>query len=134
MSYSPRRFAFLVATLTLASMVGCSRTPLATPVSSQRDDIDDASPPRLPEPVLQVPVPGDPPKRVGNVNMSDAKPDVISDLANRFADAGDFARAAQCQHWLVRKTGDGRYDLACWESLAGNIPAAIYWLQEGGRL
>jgi predicted esterase len=55
-------------------------------------------------------------------------------MAFRHANAGAYRKAAQCQYWLVQATDEGRYDLACWESLAGKVEAAMYWLQEAGRL
>src|SRR6185295_12448304 len=55
-------------------------------------------------------------------------------MAQTFAGQNSYDKAVQCQYWVVQKTDDGRYDLACWESRAGRTDAAFYWLQEAARL
>jgi predicted esterase len=53
--------------------------------------------------------------------------------AYSYAGKGSFSEASQCQSWVVKRTDEGRYDLACWESLAGRTEVALYWLQEAGK-
>ena len=55
---------------------------------------------------------------------------VLARAARQAAQKGKYADAATLQHWAVVANDDGRYDLACYCSRAGNVAAAIYWLQE----
>jgi len=88
----------------------------------------------LPVPQLRIAVPGPPPAVLDGKDLSSLTPAILKPMAWDYAMAGEHQKAAQCQYWFVQVTDDGRYDLACWEALAGRVDPAIYWLQESARI
>ena len=90
----------------------------------------DATPPgELPQAPFQLSAPEAPAARLRNVDLTDIDPAPLAGTAQQLALRGDFLAAVQCQHMSVIKSNSGRYNLACYYSLAGNVTAAFYWLQ-----
>ena len=92
----------------------------------------------LPEPPLQLPVPPVPATRLRKadlteVDLTEVDPHELAGVAQHFYENGDFQTAIQCQHISVMKSDVGRYNLACYYARAGDLPAALYWLQTGAR-
>jgi predicted Zn finger-like uncharacterized protein len=102
---------------TSAPVVG---TPSATPAPTSK-----------PTPPLNLQRPEDPSPMLSGMNLADADPHVLAATANQAANqTRDYVRAAQIQFWVVKRTNDGQYNLACYLSLAGKTDAAFYWLQQ----
>ena len=55
-------------------------------------------------------------------------------MAYKHAGFEEYRKATQCGFWCVKASNESHYDLACWESLAGNVDAAMFWLQESGQI
>lgn len=51
-------------------------------------------------------------------------------LARQAAAKGDYNNAVAFQFWVVRKSNEHRYDLACYYARTGKADAAFYWLQK----
>jgi pimeloyl-ACP methyl ester carboxylesterase len=130
-------FSTVILTSAIGMMllpVGCGRHGNPEPNSTTAEEITDPSPsPQVPAPVLSIEAPPSPPPVLGGKDMSKENPAILRLLAFTYANKGSFSEAAQCQSWVVQRTEEGRYDLACWESLAGRTDVALYWLQEAGK-
>ena len=55
-------------------------------------------------------------------------------LANQAAEARNYKLALQAQYWAVKKSGGGRYNLACYYARAKKPDEALYFLQEAAAL
>lgn len=89
--------------------------------------------PTLPPPAFSIAEPGTRPRTLDGKDLMTVEPNELTRQAYRYAMAGDYTKAVQCQYWHVKRSDEGRYDLACWESLAGNVDAAMFWLQQAGQ-
>lgn len=102
---------------------GVSQTVLAAPAIKQ---FLPAEPP--PKAVLAF-SPATAPGKFIQLDISRYKSRDLVSFANRAREEGDYKKAIQYQFWAVQNGGDGQYDLACYYALAGNVKAAMYWLQ-----
>jgi predicted esterase len=120
----------------LTTLAGCQWQASPVPIAEAppRKASNPSGPPTLPESPLAITTPVHPSTILDDKDISKFKPFLLSLMASRHAGANAYPKAAQCQFWVVQATKEGRYDLACWESLSDNIEAALYWLQEAGRL
>lgn len=99
-------------------------------ISAETIETVDSSPPDvLPQAPFALPAPAVPATRMGNTDLSEIDAGTLADAAQRLALRGDVLSAVQCQYMSVSKSNTGRYNLACYYSLAGNVTAALYWLQ-----
>ncbi len=130
---SVRNIITILAAWMVIFVIGCQeqQNPVPLPISEQEQD-DPEQPPRLPAPVLSVSPPSISPL-VGGKDISKDDPALLQNLAQRHAREGTLPQAVQYQYWVVQQTEQGRYDLACWESLSGKSEAALYWLQQAGQ-
>lgn len=86
--------------------------------------------PKMPEPPLAIARPAEPPKMLGETDLSTVDGDRLEGPALRLSQRGKNREAAQIQYWAVRSNDAGRYNLACFLALAGDTDAAFYWLQQ----
>jgi predicted esterase len=93
-----------------------------------------AIPGQLPERVLELDKPADFSAVLDGTNLSKEDGAVLNKLAFSYGSRGAYRQAAQCQWWAVNTSNEGRYDMACFECLGGNVDRALYWLQEAARL
>ena len=90
--------------------------------------------PPAPKPPLALAAPPDQPKLLGKDDLSAADADELSGLANQAAEARNYKLALQAQYWAVKKSGGGRYNLACYYARAKKPDEALYFLQEAAAL
>jgi predicted esterase len=102
-----------------------TRTPSPAPPAAPvlKPDEKPAAPLALSEPPPQ-------PAEFEGKDLRSLPVEELSRLAQVRAGRGDYAAALQCQDWVVRRTGDGRYDLSCYYARRKDIDAALYWLQQ----
>lgn len=87
----------------------------------------------LPEPPLQLPMPPAPTARLGETELSHVAPRELAAAAQHLYEMRRYDDAVRCQYQVVSKSDAGRYNLACYYARAGDMPAALYWLQAGAR-
>ncbi len=116
----------------LGVLAGCGPRG-AAPVAPARAAGGVTDPTVRPTPPLTLPVPPDQPKLAGGEDLSRAEPGELLAEARRAAAKGDYKLALLAQFWAVRKSDDGRYDLACYYARTGNPDGAFYWLQEAAE-
>jgi hypothetical protein len=104
-------------------------------------------PENMPEPPLELSEPpapatqlkdGDleklaPSTRLRSLDLTTVDARILPRMAHRCYLGGNYQAAIQCQLLAVLKTGEGRYNLACFYARAGNIEGALYWLQEAAK-
>jgi hypothetical protein len=104
-------------------------------------------PENMPEPPLELSEPpgpatqltnGDlvklaPSTRLRNLDLTTVDARTLFRMAQLSYDGGNFQAAIQCQHQAVLKTGEGRYNLACFYARAGNVEGALFWLQVAAK-
>ena len=118
---SKRFLQFAIVVVASVAIISCY---------SKNDVKDKNSQDEKPNRVLDLPVPkprhelinG---KRVDDLGESELLIELVSALRSE-----NYELASLCQYWIVKTTKLGRYDLACYESRAGHIDDALYWLQE----
>jgi len=123
----------LTAACLLTGMAGCHRQQDAAAGGPLGHSPKPPDPPSLPASELVIAEPVQPSAILDGNDVRTSDPTGLHGMAYRYASERANEKAAQCQYWVVRATDEGRYDLACWESLAGKVEAAMYWLQEAGR-
>lgn len=88
----------------------------------------------VPEPPLDLLPPAVPPSRLGKYDLTQFDGRELAALAyHRFYPRQEYQAAVQCQYQSVIKTRTGFYNLACFYARAGDIPAALFWLQVSAR-
>lgn len=87
----------------------------------------------LPESPLRIPKPADPSLQMGQADLMTVDTRALPGWAMNLYEKGLYKAAVQCQFAAVMKTNTGRYNLACYYARAGNIQAALYWLQVAVR-
>ena len=87
----------------------------------------------LPDPPLVLPEPPTPSPRLGSKDLTEVDERSLRGAASHYYSKGDLQSAIQCQYMAVMRTDSGRYNLACYYSRAGNVDAALYWLQIGAK-
>ena len=83
----------------------------------------------LPKPPLDLPAPKAPP-RPTTQGKPVTDPGELQQRAQAAAEKKNYKFAVAAQHLAVQKGADGRYNLACYYSLAGDKDGAFYWLQQ----
>jgi predicted esterase len=106
------------ATLIVAAIVVASAGALAHP-----------APPAKPTPPLELAAPDPLPAKIGETEFDKMAADELAYLARTAAREQAYPIAAIAQYWHVRKSGENRYDLACYLARMNKIEAAFYWLQ-----
>jgi hypothetical protein len=86
-----------------------------------------------PKPPLDLAEPPAEPAQIDGRDLSKLELAELESQARSLAARHRYAKAAQYQYWFAKRAEEGRYDLACWYSLAGNKDAAFYWLQVAAR-
>ena len=87
----------------------------------------------LPEPPLDLPRPPAPASRLGTIDLTEINGPRLATEAERLYRSGKYEAAVQCQYYSVLKSETGYYNLACFYALAGDIPAALFWLQVSAK-
>ncbi len=90
--------------------------------------------PPAPKPPLAIAVPPAQPKLFDNDDLSAADADELLGLASQAAEGRKYKLAVQAQYWAVKKSGGGRYNLACYYARAKKVEEALYFLQEAAAL
>ena len=85
--------------------------------------------PAKPKPPLDIAVPAAPPEKINDTDFTKFSAGDLYLLSRTAAREKHYPVAAIAQYWYVRKANEGRYDLACFLSRAGQADAAFYWLQ-----
>jgi predicted esterase len=85
---------------------------------------------QLPAKPLALPAPPAPSSNFRGQDLSKDDPARLAAVASGLASDGNNREAAQVQYWAVKLGADGRYNLACWTALIGDVDGAFYWLQE----
>src|SRR5688500_9483823 len=88
-----------------------------------------AAPPAKPAPPLDLKAPDPLPAKIGDTEFDKMEADELFVLARSAVDQDAYPIAAIAQYWHVRKSGENRYDLACYLARLDKIDAAFYWLQ-----
>jgi predicted esterase len=124
-----------VAMLVAVVVVGISMlVDIARKPQEAVPEIVDTTPPgELPAVPFPLPVPAAPSTHLGPIDLEEVDAGRLASEAIRQAKLGDVSTALSCQYVAVIKSGSGRYNLACFYSLAGNVDAALYWLQMAAR-
>jgi len=112
----------------------------APPVVVNLDEFDDESeaedqkaPGELPVPALSLIPPTPPGAKFGETDLTTLDPHALRGAADHFYRQCRFRHALQFQFQAVAKDQNGQYNLACYYARAGDVPAALYWLQDAGR-
>ena len=88
----------------------------------------------VPEAPLDLDPPAVPSARLGRIDLAQFGGRELAWLAHRrFYERHEYQAAVQCQFQSVVKTRTGFYNLACFYARAGDIPAALFWLQVSAR-
>ncbi len=87
----------------------------------------------LPEPPLQLLAPLSPASKIGETDLTKVDPRALRERAQHFYENGQYRLALQCQYQSVVKEQVGQYDLACYYARIGDVPGALYWLQDAAR-
>lgn len=131
----------------LAVTVGCGGKDATAPVGGQPGGDPVAFPltpyrvrppqtaarppvPPAPKPPLALAVPPAQPKLFDKEDLSAADADELSGLAGQAAEGRNYKLALQAQYWAVKKSGNGRYNLACYYARNKKSDEALYFLQE----
>ncbi len=86
--------------------------------------------PTKPNPPLAIQPPPPPSKLYQGKDLTEVKGSQLAGVALNLSNQKKYAEAVQLQYWSTVADDDGRYNLACFQALAGNKDAAFYWLQE----
>jgi len=88
----------------------------------------------VPEAPLDLMPPDVPSSRLGKIDLTQFDGRELAAYAyHRFYPRQDWRAAVQCQYQSVVKTRTGFYNLACFYARAGDISAALFWLQVSAR-
>ena len=88
-----------------------------------------AAAPKKPVPPFEIAMPAAPPEKINDTDFTKFSAGDLFLLSRTAAREGHYPVAAIAQYWYVRKANEGRYDLACYLSRAGQADSALYWLQ-----
>lgn len=117
-----------------------ARAPQGAPVVDNLDESADQAvredrgiSGELPEPPLSLVPPAPPSSKFGETDLMALDPRELQGAAHHFYRQGQFRTAVQFQYQCVIKTQVGHYDLACYYARAGDVPAALYWLQDAAK-
>jgi predicted esterase len=83
-----------------------------------------------PKPPFKLAKPPEPSKDFNGHDLSAIEGDQLASAAMQLANQGKHKQAVPLQHWAVRSTGSGQYNLACFCAMSGDKEAAFYWLQD----
>jgi pimeloyl-ACP methyl ester carboxylesterase len=83
-----------------------------------------------PKPPLTIQPPPPPPKIFQGKDLTQIKGSQLAGAALQLSNSKRYLDAVQLQYWSTVADDDGRYNLACFEALAGDKDAAFYYLQE----
>jgi predicted esterase len=114
--------------LTALCVTACGKQSGTSP-GPDGGDIDKYEPGVKPKPPFDVAAPPVPSAQLDGKNLEKIDPEDLAGEAMRAAEAGDYARAIQLQHWAVARAGASQYNLACFYGQKGEVDAALYWLQ-----
>jgi predicted esterase len=110
------------------------------PVVVNPDEVDDESeadnqhvPGELPQPTLSLVPPNPPGAKFGSTDLTTLDPRSLRGAAFQLYGQRRYRQALQFQFQALIKDQIGQYNLACYYARAGDIPAALYWLQDAGR-
>lgn len=78
---------------------------------------------------LELAAPAAPPAKINDTDFTAFGAEDLYVLSRTAAQEKHYPVAAIAQYWYMRKTQEGRYDLACYLARDGNVDAAFYWLQ-----
>ena len=87
----------------------------------------------VPEPPLELPKPSPPASRLGKADLTEVDGRRLASAAYGFYLKREYQAAVQCQYQSVVKMQTGQYNLACFYARAGDVPAALYWLQVSAK-
>ena len=87
----------------------------------------------MPEPPLDLPRPPPPSSQLGIVDLTEIDGRTLASEAYKLHGQGKYQAAVQCQYQSILKSETGYYNLACFYARAGDIPAALFWLQVSAR-
>jgi len=88
-----------------------------------------AAPPEKPAPPLDLKTPDPLPAKIGDTQLDKLDAGELYALARAAAGENSYHLAAIAQYWHVKKSGENRYDLACYLARLDKLDAAFYWLQ-----
>jgi predicted esterase len=88
----------------------------------------------MPAPPLDLPEPAAPASALNRTDLTIPDPSRLRAMAHQFYENRQFQKAVQCQYQSVVRADEGRYNLACYYARSGDVPAALYWLQECARV
>ncbi|HEY2250582.1 MAG TPA: alpha/beta hydrolase-fold protein [Planctomycetaceae bacterium] len=88
----------------------------------------------VPEPPLDLSPPATPSSRLGKADLTqfDGR-ELAKHAIQQFYRRREYQAAVQCQFQSVIKLRTGFYNLACFYARAGDLPAAMFWLQVSAR-
>lgn len=105
-----------------------SASPEATAATSA--SVHAATPAERPAPPLKLAAPSVPSDDVAPAKWKQLGGEELLAVADRSYQDGEYRKAVLLQSWGVQKAGHGRYNLACYYALLGNVDGALYWIQE----
>jgi predicted esterase len=133
MDYTRAMTRFLSG-LAVIAVIGCGGTGASSPITAtngpQVAQSPPAAPTSLPAAPFSIAAPEPPSKLLEGLDLTTIDGHRLAGAAVGFSNKKDYDRAVQLQHWSVASIDDGRYNLACFQALAGKKEAAFYWLQE----
>lgn len=106
-------------------------TVVAGSLSATSNSYSQEKPAAVKRPVapLAIAAPAAPPAKINDTDFTKFAAEDLYVLSRTAAKEQHYPVAAIAQYWYMRKTQEGRYDLACYLARAGQIDAAFYWLQ-----
>jgi predicted esterase len=123
--------------MTRATPPAASRTvPVVVEVDKPAKDVEteeELPSGSLPERPLQLLAPLPPASNIGQTDLTKLDPRVLRATAHQFYEKGQYRLALQFQYQSVVKEQVGQYDLACYYARIGDVPGALYWLQDAAR-
>lgn len=82
---------------------------------------------------LRLPVPPAPSLRPGDRDLERGDARDLFRSAFQLYEEQKYEDAVRLQYLLVSRTGIGQYNLGCFYARAGDVPAALYWLEVAAR-
>lgn len=124
----PTRHRFLALACILAIGTSCQRQGLDSPKGGE--NAPTAGPTQKPSPPLQLAEPTMPTAMVSGADLTKLEGRTLLGHAARAAAQGNYKDAVAFQYWAAQKTGNDRYNLACYYARTNAVDAAFYWLQQ----
>jgi predicted esterase len=123
------RLVTLLLTIAIVGSLSSSQRTEAQEKPAASASATPAAAPTKPKPPLEIAAPSAPPAKINDTDFTKFSSGDLFVLSRTAAREGHYPVAAIAQYWYVRKANEGRYDLACYLSRAGQADAAFYWLQ-----